>query len=282
MIAPIQLSMMVTKDWNSGRVARVLYPRDRELEAGLKFDQASYRPGDEARADLRVLTPQGRSVESALGVVIFDKAIEERARTDQEFKGGGFGFYDCFRDLLGMGNSLAGVTRRDLDRIDLSKPLPEGLELVAEILLNQRDYGYYRPEIFRGDEFEADAEEVFKHAISAKLKPVEDALDSHYGLKSIYPVDEATWRRQTLLAGIEPDELHDPWGTPYRPKFSTETINDVFELISAGPDKRFGTGDDFSAFNKFWRYFAHIASAIARTVENHHREPAASSATVKR
>jgi A-macroglobulin complement component/alpha-2-macroglobulin family protein/carboxypeptidase family protein/MG2 domain-containing protein/A-macroglobulin receptor len=256
--------------YNSGAIARVLYPRDRELKLDVKFDRAKYRPGDEARADLRVLTPQGRSVESALGAVIFDKAVEERARIDQEFNRGGFGFYDCFRDLLGVGNGLAGVTRRDLDRIDLSKPLPEGLELVAEILLNQRDYGYFRPKFFGGDEFETGAEEVFKHAISTGLKPVEAALSSHYTLKSIYPVDEATWRRQMLLAGIELDDLTDPWGTPYRPKFSVETINDVFELISSGPDKRFGTDDDFSAFSKSWPYFTYIASAIARTVENHH------------
>ncbi|HEU0179475.1 MAG TPA: MG2 domain-containing protein, partial [Blastocatellia bacterium] len=256
--------------WNSAGAARVLYPRDRELKLDVKFDQASYRPGDEARADLRALTSQGRAAESALGVVIFDKAIEERARTDQEFGGRGFGFYECFRDLLGVGDELAGVTRRDLDRIDLSKPLPEGLELVAEILLNQRDYGYDRPEIFRGDEFETDPGWVFRSAISAKLRPVEDALDSQYKSKSIYPVDETTLRRQMLLAGIEPDELRDPWGTPYRPKFSVGGIYDMFDLISAGPDKRFDTDDDFSASSKSWQYFVHTASAIARTVENHH------------
>ncbi|HKC89155.1 MAG TPA: MG2 domain-containing protein, partial [Blastocatellia bacterium] len=42
--------------WNSAGAARVLYPRDRELKLDLKFDQASYRPGEEASADLRALT----------------------------------------------------------------------------------------------------------------------------------------------------------------------------------------------------------------------------------
>ena len=256
--------------WYSTGVARVLYPRDRELKLDVKLDQASYRPGGEARADLRVLTPQGRAAESALGVVIFDKAIEERARTDQEFRGRGFGFYDCFRNLLGMNDSLAGVTRRDLDRVDLSKPLPEGLELVAEILLNQQDYGYYRPEFFCGEEFETDAENVFRYEISAELKPIEAALFSHYTSKSIYPIDITTLKRQMLLAGVELDEMRDPWGTTYRPKFSVDRINDVFELISAGPDKRFDTDDDFIAFNKSWEYFRYTASAITRTVENHY------------
>ena len=153
--------------------------------------------------------------------MIFDKAIEERARTDQEFNRRGFGFYDCFRSLLGVDNGLAGVTRRDLDRIDLSKPLPEGLELVAEILLNQGDYRYYRPKFFGGDEFETDAEEVFKNAISARLKPVEAALFSHYTLKSVYPVDEfdlassdatcrnRAWRPDRSLGNAIPHEILD-------------------------------------------------------------------------
>src|SRR5262249_50935059 len=65
--------------------ANVVYPRNRELRLDLALNRASYRPGEEARAELRALTPQGRAAESALGVVIFDKAIEERARTDREF-----------------------------------------------------------------------------------------------------------------------------------------------------------------------------------------------------
>ncbi|HEY7181781.1 MAG TPA: alpha-2-macroglobulin family protein, partial [Blastocatellia bacterium] len=259
------------ESYRSTGVAGVFYPRDRELKLDVKFNQASYRPGDEARADLRVLTPQGRAAESALGVVIFDKAIEERARTDQEFRGQGFGFYDCFRYLLGVTDGLAGVTRRDLDRIDLSKPLPEGLELVAEILLNQGD-DYFRPQFFGGGEFDTDAEEIFKNEISNRLKPIEAAISSLYAMKSIYPADETALRRQTLIAGIDLDELRDPWGTPYRLKFSVETVKDVFKMISAGPDKRFDTDDDFTAFSRSWPYFNYTAAAIARTVENHYAQ----------
>jgi A-macroglobulin complement component/alpha-2-macroglobulin family protein/MG2 domain-containing protein/carboxypeptidase family protein/A-macroglobulin receptor/macroglobulin-like protein len=248
-------------------IARVLYPRDRELKLDLALNQASYRPGDEASLDLRVLASEGRAVQSALGVVVFDKAIEERARTDQEFRGRSFGFYDSFRYLLGTQESLAGITRRDLGRIDLSKPLPDWLELVAEILLNQRGYGFY-PKYF-GEGFTTDAEEVFGTIVAEQVKPVSSALESAYGLKSIYPVDETTWRRQMLLAGIELDSLHDPWGVPYRAQFSVQTTADQFELISAGPDKRFGTDDDFTALNKSWLYFRHTTDAIGRNVEEY-------------
>src|SRR5262249_36317811 len=249
--------------------ANVVYPSNRELRLDLALNRASYRPGEEARADLRALTPQGRAAESALGVVIFDKAIEERARTDREFGGRSFGFYDCFREMLGAGDGLAGITRRDLAQIDMSKPAPDGLDLVAEILLNQGE-GRYRQRYFVSDDFETKPDNVFRPVISSQLKPVETALDWQYWLKSVYPTGEAQLRRQMLLAGVDLDEMRDPWGTPYRPKFSVETVNDVFELISAGPDKRFDTDDDFAALSKSWQYFRHTASAIMRTVEQHH------------
>jgi A-macroglobulin TED domain/Alpha-2-macroglobulin family/MG2 domain/Carboxypeptidase regulatory-like domain/A-macroglobulin receptor binding domain/Macroglobulin domain MG3/Alpha-2-macroglobulin bait region domain len=250
-------------------IARILYPRARELKLDIALNQASYRPGDEASLDLRVLTTGGRAAESALGMVVFDKAIEERARTDQEFGGRSFGFYQYFKDLLGDGENLAGVTRRDLDRIDLSKPLPEGLELVAEVLLNQRHYGYY-PRIFSGSDFTTDGEEAFHTLVAEQIKPVDMALDSQYRQKSVYPVDETTWRRQLLLAGVELDWLRDPWNIPYRAEFSVEEAYDRFELVSAGPDKRFGTEDDFTALKKSWLYFRHISEAIERAVENYH------------
>jgi hypothetical protein len=255
--------------WTAAGAAKILYPRDRELKLDVRFDQATYRPGDEARADLRVRTSQGRAIESALGVVVFDKAVEERARTNQEFNGRGFGFYDCFRELLGGDASIAGITRQDLDRLDLSKPLPDGVELVAEILLNQQNYDYYRPRFFSGEEFTTDAESVFGPTLKAQLKPVDEALFSQHALKSVYPTDETTLQRQMLLAGIDLNEIRDPWGTLYRPRFSVESINDVFELISAGPDKRFDTDDDVIALRRLWQYFSQTAAAIGRTAENY-------------
>jgi len=170
---------------------------------------------------------------------------------------------------LGDGESIAGITRRDLERIDLSKPLTEGLELVAEILLNYRNYDNY-PKIFDSGEVPTDAKTVFDSIVSAQVAPVEVALDSQYKLKSIYPVDETMWKRQMLLAGIELDSLRDPWSTPYRARFSIDTIHDRFELISAGPDKQFGTNDDFSALEKSWPYFQHTAAGIERTVESYY------------
>ncbi|MBO0719469.1 MAG: carboxypeptidase regulatory-like domain-containing protein, partial [Blastocatellia bacterium] len=247
---------------------RIIYPRERELKLDLALDQPSYRPGDEARLDLRVLGPGGRGVESALGVLVFDKAVEERARTDQDFHGRSFGFYDCFRGLLGAEEGLAGITRRDLNKIDLSKPLPEGFDLVAEILLNQ-GYHDYHPKFF-GGEITTEAESAFREAISAQLKPIGNELEFQYATKSIYPTDESGWRREMLLAGIDPGSLLDPWGVPYRAGFSMQKTEDQFQLISAGPDKRFGSDDDLTALRMSWHYFGNTSQAISRAVQSYH------------
>ncbi|HYX28246.1 MAG TPA: MG2 domain-containing protein, partial [Pyrinomonadaceae bacterium] len=60
----------------------VLYPHDRDLKLKLDLNRETYRPGEEATANFLTRVAAGRGAESALGVVIFDKAVEERARTD--------------------------------------------------------------------------------------------------------------------------------------------------------------------------------------------------------
>ena len=65
----------------------MLFPRDRDLKLDVRLDRAEYQPGTDATVDFKVSTAEGRPANSALGVVIFDRAVEERARTDQEFSG---------------------------------------------------------------------------------------------------------------------------------------------------------------------------------------------------
>jgi hypothetical protein len=78
-------------------------------------------------------TADGLEKESLLGVVVLDEAVEERARTDIEF-GSAYGFYSACSSP-GIRQELR-LTRRDLDRLDLSQPVPEDLELAADASLN--------------------------------------------------------------------------------------------------------------------------------------------------
>jgi hypothetical protein len=251
-----------TNDSERG-VRAVLFPQPHALQFDVRLDKGEYKPGEDARAEVRVRDADGREVESALGVVVTDRAVEERERTDREFGSGrGFGgFAGTIHEKLGEGDSLAGVTRRSLDQLDLSRPVPEGLDLLAEVMLNRNAYA---PANTFGEGFTHDQHTVFQGALDKQLKPVHDALDAHYARTGEYPRDEAALRRTLSEAGISFDELRDPWGLPYRARFGTEQDKDTVEIVSAAADKRADTGDDFVALKQSWPYFKQTGETVDR------------------
>ena len=206
--------------------------------------------------------------ESALGVVIFDKAVEERARTDREFGSGyGYGFYGAYCYLSGCSGGVAGVTRKDLDHVDLTKPLPEGLALVAEVLLTNYRFS---PRFFHSESYDAEPSHVFADFLKYQVEPLKDRLDSEYRDNCAYPNDEIALRRFASVSGIAFDELRDPWETPYRASFFAQDTSDVFLLKSAGADKQFGTEDDFTVLRIDRPYFRFAGEAINRAVARYH------------
>jgi hypothetical protein len=245
----------------------LFYPRDKDLRLDVQPEQTTYRPGQEAHVNFNVLAPDGRKAVSALGVVVFDRAVEERARTDQEF-GSGFNLYGNYGGLLGWDERVAGVSRKDLEHLDLSKPLPEGLELLAEVMLNRN--GHNSPNTFGGHNYELELSKIFAPFINLQLKPVQDALNARYETRMEYPADEASLRRILSESGISSEALLDPWGTPYHFLFSVENQRDVLKILSAGADKRFPSADDFSVALLSWPYFRPTGEAIDRAVQKYH------------
>ena len=241
----------------------VLFPRESELKLDVRTDKKEYKPGEEAGAEIRVRDAAGREVESVVGVVVTDRAVEERTRTEREFGGrDGFGGYEgSFLYRLGEGNSLAGVSRRDLEHLDARRPTPEGLDLLAEMMLNKSSY----PAVNAfGQGFADDQRSVFSQLLDQQLKPVRDALAARYKQRGEYPRDAATLRRFLGDAGVNLDAMRDPWGRPYQVWFGTRQDEDILEIISAAADKRDETGDDFVAMRASWLYFLQTGEAIQR------------------
>ena len=157
----------------------ILYPHDPALKVTAKFDHATYRPGDDAVLDLHVRGASGTPVEAALGGVIFDQAVEERARTDAEFgRGGGYGFYDSFRSYWYAPAELAGLKREDLDHLDVSEPFNEDMQLAAEVLFMNR--GGAEPMVFGGAGYPDGIEAAFRKLLDSEVAPVKKALDESY------------------------------------------------------------------------------------------------------
>ena len=141
------------------------------------------------------------------------------------------------------------------------------MDLVAELLLGAN---YVRPEFFSSEEFAADHAEVFSKLTGLSLKPIGDILDSQYKNGGSYPQNTDVLRRVLFEAGVDFDQLRDPWGTPYSKVFSIDKDDSVLEVVSAGPDKIFTTKDDFTV-NRITRpYFRFTGEAIDRAVARFH------------
>ena len=244
----------------------VLFPRVRDLKLDFRLDHVDYKPGEQATVDFRVSTPDGKPVDSALGVVIFDRAVEERALTDQDFKGG-FGFAGIFNQWRGYDNQIGGITRKTLQSINPSRPVPAEMELVAELLLGS---GSEASSVFSAKGFEPDHQSVFAGLTRLQLEPIGKLLDGLYLKVGLYPASGEGFRRLLFESGLDFAQFHDPWGTPYREKFSFEQNNLVLEILSAGPDKSFATSDDSSLARIARPYFRFTGEAINRAIERYH------------
>jgi hypothetical protein len=97
----------------------VLFPQKHELNLDVHLEKNTFRPGDEARADFRVQGPKGENVEGALGLVITDKAVDVRYRTEQEFNSGAPYSWSYWSEWT----SVAGFSRNDLDKVNLNEPV---------------------------------------------------------------------------------------------------------------------------------------------------------------
>lgn len=257
-----------TKWRNSIGSHTILYPRDPELKVDVRTSQATYRPGEHAQVNLSIRAPEGRNAESALGVVVLDKAVEERFRTDQEFGSRITTLDDSFKHFLGADQYVAGMSIRDLQRLDMSKYISADTELIAELLLTQSGRSV---RTFHGDDqYNRDHAALFGNPIKQQLAPVREALESRYGRTSEYPTDEQSLRRLLSESKIDFNSLRDPWDVPYRTWFSVYQHSDDVMFESAGADKRFDTADDFTVYRLGWPYFRPTGEAINRAVSRYH------------
>lgn len=243
----------------------VLYPHNQELQLDVQMSRTSYQPGAEAQAELRVRNATGQPITSALGLVVYDKALDERARTDAGFdrQHSSKGFALDERD----NETIGGINLRQLNQLDLKQSISAELELAAQVLLRNRSY---RPKCFNSDGIERDLSELYRNVVYPQITAVETALDQHYEKRGVYPTDENELRRTLALYEVVLAELPDPWGQTYRPVFSVQGQTDVLELFSAGADKQFETADDFRVLRKARFYFTHYGAAINRAVEQYH------------
>ena len=176
-----------------------------------------------------------------------------------------------FRNLggwLGYGDGFGSVNVKDLNELDLTKPISAEMQLVAEIILHD---AYYRPSSFRSDDYVNTVRSVFEPLMRRKMQPIETSLRYAYEQKAnLHPVNDAGLRNILEPYGVDFSSMRDPWGESYRTSYRVEKNRDLITIMSNGPDKLPDTRDDITAMTAGFEYFTPMGRTIDAAVQGYH------------
>src|SRR6185437_7918185 len=212
----------------------VLYPENRELRINVNGLAESYAPGAMVNANLLLRTGAGAAVSGAFGVGVFDEGVEQRAQTEEEQNERWYGGW------WSSGENIGGVSLASLDRTDLTQAISDDLDLAAEAVLEYAGNARGRMETHDYDEERSSFDTMMQKA----LEPVGRAILNARPVRM--PEDASAIESITRAAGVLDSSLLDPWDIPYRTRDALEERDETLSFTSAGPDKKFGTDDDFS------------------------------------
>jgi hypothetical protein len=138
------------------------------------------------------------------------------------------------------GARVGDVTLESLNKTGASKPIDTDLDLAAEaVLLNSaseslaiesNDYSTVRNE--------------YQQQMQATVKPLGQAILAAGPLNLPATLEEV--KPYAVDAKLNAGILVDPWNVPFKVESGEGWHTDIVTLHSAGPDKQFGTADDFS------------------------------------
>src|SRR5437868_7004622 len=140
---------------------RFLYPEHRNLNVKFVGLPSVLHPGAVVEAGLKLNDAEG-ATPGIFGVAVTDKAVDERSRTEAEFA-------NVYRNWdFDFGAEVGGIRRSDLDQTDMSRPVPDGLDLAAERILSE-EYGEGL-RVDRDDEASDAARSEFKSKMEANIR----------------------------------------------------------------------------------------------------------------
>lgn len=267
---PVNLEVEPYSMYSRTAGASVLFPKPHSLQLDVKPVKTTYRPGESATVNLRVRGSDGEAAEDALGLVVYDQAIEELARAEASLSAGGYEQLDPrlgFRSLDEDSDSIGGVSLSQLLNREPQAPVPADLELVAQALLFKGGSVSLRAESSDTHRY---LDRVFQKQIHSALDPVTKFLQEHFTDTGHFPADDGEYARLLKGKHIDVSGLLDPWGRPYHVRRAYQWMNEVFEFRSEGPDKTLATSDDFTAMSLSRPFFEHDGKRLRAVIDAYH------------
>jgi uncharacterized protein YfaS (alpha-2-macroglobulin family) len=267
---PLKIDIEPYSMYSRMAATSVVFPNPTNLQLDVKAVKTTYRPGEAASVNLRVRGSEGEPVESALGLLVYDQALEELARTEASLFTSGYERIDPrlgFRSLDEDNDSIAGVSVRQLLNRASDAAVPPDLELLAQALLFNRSGVPLRLESSDSPRY---LDQVFQKQIRPVLDPVAKLLQEHFSSTGHFPANDVEYTSFLNEKGVDAYHLDDPWGRPFHARRTYQWVNEVFEFGSEGPDKTLKTSDDFTAMSISRPFFEFDAKRLRSIVDTYH------------
>ncbi|MEZ5308020.1 MAG: alpha-2-macroglobulin family protein [Pyrinomonadaceae bacterium] len=251
-------------DWRSTREGNVIFPKNVGLKITPKTDKQTYLPGTNSQIKYKVENADGNAEETAIGMFVVDRAVEERAIADQ-FRGNVRDALYEFKEMSYEIESFRGVSLRDLFELGRSVKADDDLHLIAALFDADRTMPYeFDDSSGQPTQMEYGAE------MSQDVTSIITALKIRYAYDGFHPTTDTQLGYILKGNSIELGNVLDPWDRPYRASFSTERDQSVIRFISDGPDKKPGS-DDLVASEFRVKYFEKTGRAMDRALEENLR-----------
>jgi hypothetical protein len=212
-----------------------------ELKIEATADAAEYQPGGDARIQFRVTDSKGEGVQAALGLQVVDEAVFALAEKQPGFAKV---FFYLEQEVMKPRYEIHSIEMPALvtsannggPRDRAARALFAATELVSANQF-QTEFGRTAPQA-KYAEYRTRYQVRFQAQVQQLAQAVSLAYRESGGSRDLAQVT-------TEMAAADSPEMQDAWGTQFRVQQGWwNGTNRYYTVTSAGPDKRFYSGDD--------------------------------------
>ena len=214
-----------------------------ELRIETKADAGVYRPGSEARIQFHVTDKRGEGVQAALGLQVVDEAVFALAEKQPGFAKVFFYLEQEVMKPRYEIHSLSMTSAVEQDNAAenqlAARALFSATEMTRRATLNI-EFGRDLPQ-----EKVTEYQQRYREVFLDRLRQIAAQLSDRIGEHSL-----SDGEIEQVFSSLQPAGNRDAWNTPLRIERAGwyGVKNRYFRVLSAGPDRKFSSADDLSAF----------------------------------